>query len=278
MAFLKTISLLLLAVILAGLAGAEISLAQEPPASFQAHELGIADQKLLPGHSFYWLKEGWRKLKLGLTFEAKNKAKLQLRYLNERVIELQKLAFDSPDPQVFKRALQNYQKHFQNFTKLMHFLDTQLLVDLSIKHLKILNNFPAESTSTISTTLDTTKKTIINSLKTALTLFSQDSEKQTRLLTKILISQKRTGTLEAGSQLILSQLENADRPDQPLEPVLSEDSFPLTPSQAQAARQTCPQEFAPVCGADGVTYVNPCLASLAGIKIFQFGACPLRIQ
>lgn len=210
MASLKTISLLLLVAVLAGPAGAEISLAQEPTNSFPAYKLGIADQKLLPGHSFYWLKEGWRKLKLGLTFETKNKAKLQLRYLNEKIIELQKLAFDPPDSQILKQALQNYQKYSQDFTKRMHFLDSRLLVDLFVKHLKILNNFPTEPNSTISTALDTTKKTTINSLKITLALFSQSPEKQIQLLNKILISQERNGTLGTDSQLILSQLENAN--------------------------------------------------------------------
>ncbi len=36
----------------------------------------------------------------------------------------------------------------------------------------------------------------------------------------------------------------------------------------------CPQIYEPVCGCDGLTYSNDCMAEAAGILRFTQGACP----
>ncbi|MCB0661165.1 MAG: hypothetical protein KDC24_00385, partial [Saprospiraceae bacterium] len=52
-----------------------------------------------------------------------------------------------------------------------------------------------------------------------------------------------------------------------------EDRCVSAPISAETAQQNCPDDYNPVCGCNGMTYKNPCLAEAAGVNDFQYGSC-----
>ena len=47
------------------------------------------------------------------------------------------------------------------------------------------------------------------------------------------------------------------------------------PTEAQAAEQVaCTMDWRPVCGVDGNTYSNACVAGVAGVEVATEGECP----
>jgi hypothetical protein len=46
-----------------------------------------------------------------------------------------------------------------------------------------------------------------------------------------------------------------------------------TDCKGPATERMCTYQYDPVCGCDGVTYSNSCVATAAGVKNFKSGAC-----
>ena len=113
-----------------------------------ANDLEIKEPTLLPGNPFYFLKNIGRTLKSSVTFSPIKKAELKLRFTNERLMEIQKIAESNNDPKLLEKALDKYGQELKkikettekigeknsekNETFLNKFIDNQ------IKHQKLL--------------------------------------------------------------------------------------------------------------------------------------------
>ena len=121
-----------------------------------ASDLGVKDQNLLPDSPFYGFKQAWRGLKKAVTFSSEGKAKLDLQYASEKLIEVQKLAAktgdDSAKAGVLKKAVADYQSDFDSFknrtASLSETRKRELTSDalrLQIKQTTILDNMETQA-------------------------------------------------------------------------------------------------------------------------------------
>jgi hypothetical protein len=89
--------------------------------SFSEILIGKNDVGVLPTHPFYFLKEWGRGIRLFFTFNSAKKAELQLRYLDEKIIELSKLTEDNKRLKALQAAIENY---FNSKEKLLNRLQS----------------------------------------------------------------------------------------------------------------------------------------------------------
>lgn len=90
-------------------------MAQETPSAteavnldedIQSQDLGVREPRILPDSPFYFLKEITRGLQSFFTFDSVAKAELRLKFANEKLMELKKLA--EIKPEAVPEALENY--------------------------------------------------------------------------------------------------------------------------------------------------------------------------
>ena len=72
--------------------------------------LGIEQPRILPGHPFYFIKDGWRKIREVFTFNSVEKMELGLQFSGERLIELEELAEKNAEESLLEKAREKYAK------------------------------------------------------------------------------------------------------------------------------------------------------------------------
>lgn len=96
----------------------ETPAAEETPAeeavnldeSVQPEDLGISEPRILPDSPIYFLKNWARGIREVLTFNPIKKAELRLKFANEKLMEAKKIVEMKKNPEIIKKATENYQK------------------------------------------------------------------------------------------------------------------------------------------------------------------------
>ena len=76
----------------------------------QPEDLGVSEPKLLPDNPFYFLKNWARGIQNVLTFNPIRKAELRMKFANEKLMEVKKIVQKTQDPEIIKKATENYQQ------------------------------------------------------------------------------------------------------------------------------------------------------------------------
>jgi hypothetical protein len=76
----------------------------------EASDLGVSEPTLLPDSPFYFLKNWGRGIRVFFTFNSVEKVNLRLRFSAEKLLELRKLAEKTENPEILKKAVENYEK------------------------------------------------------------------------------------------------------------------------------------------------------------------------
>ena len=125
-----------------------------------ADDLEVKEPTLLPGNPFYFVKNIGRTLKSATTFNQTKKAELALRFANERLMEIQKIAESNSNPEILTKALNKYEKELEKIketTKKIKEKDSEItekfvdkFIDNQIKHQKLLEKIKKEVPKEIS--------------------------------------------------------------------------------------------------------------------------------
>lgn len=89
----------------------------------QSEDLGVGDPRLLPDSPFYFLKNWARGIRSFFTFNPVAKANLRERFASEKLLELKKLAEKTENPEILKKAAENYQKETEALKKIAERLE-----------------------------------------------------------------------------------------------------------------------------------------------------------
>jgi hypothetical protein len=76
-------------------------------------DLEVSEPKILPDSPFYFFKNWGRQIRTFFAFRPIDKAKLRLRYASEKLLEAKKLAEKTKNPDILKKAAENYEKEIE---------------------------------------------------------------------------------------------------------------------------------------------------------------------
>jgi hypothetical protein len=220
---MKTLKILIASLVLVFALGS-VALAQQMPEVTQdeevsAQDLGISEPKVLPDNPFYFLKNWGREIQNILTSDPIRKAELRMKFANEKLIEAKKMIEEKKDPEIIKKATENYQDEIEKIKeqtdkfkekaeknpRVESFLDK--FIHQQTLHEKLLEKLETQAPSQAFEKIKEARKAHLERFQTVMLNLENRPEKITEKLDKILEEQRGSEFKEFKNLEVLKNLE-----------------------------------------------------------------------
>lgn len=84
----------------------------------KASDLEISEPTILPDSPFYFLKNWQRAIKEAFTFGSVQKAEVRLEHASERLLEMEKLAEKTDNPEILEKATEKYEESIEKIKEI----------------------------------------------------------------------------------------------------------------------------------------------------------------
>lgn len=164
-----------------------------------AQDLGVSESTTLPDSPFYFLKNISRTIQSAVTLDPVKKAALREKFANEKLIELKKMTEKTQNPEVLKKATENFQKEVENVKNAVDKIKEQAGTNNDVG--KFLDKFIQQQTL---------QQTILRKLETQVATSTMEK-----------IQEARQNHLEKFGE-VMTKLENKDKIQERLEKNIEE--------------------------------------------------------
>ncbi len=198
---------------------AEITEAVNLDEDIQPQDLEVSEPKLLPDSPFYFLKNWSRTIQSTFTFNTVKKAELRLKFANEKLMEVKKIAEKTDNPEIIKKATENYQREIEKIKnqaekikekaeenpQVDKFLDK--FIDQQTLHQKLLQKLETQVPEEVLEKIKEVREEHLEKFQEVMLKLEDRKEKITEKLDEILEAQKGSDFKEFKNLEFLKNLE-----------------------------------------------------------------------
>ncbi|MDI6603311.1 MAG: DUF5667 domain-containing protein [Patescibacteria group bacterium] len=185
----------------------------------QPQDLGISEPKLLPDSPFYFLKNWARGIQNLVTINPVKKAELRMKFANEKLMEVKKIVELKKNPEIIKKATENYQQEVERIKKQAEKIKEKVVENPQVEsffdifihqqtlHQKLLQKLETQVPSEVFEKIKKTREEHLERFKDVMLKLEDRKEKITEKLDKILEKHKGSKFKNFKNLEVLKNLE-----------------------------------------------------------------------